>query len=221
MGVGETKNSPKHLLFFSISVRRTKKKYEKGISREIEDQIVHNRKLEMEAKIHQKSVTSCAAVLLNIFQKHRHKNKPCNCCTCMCHTYESKDKNSSEMVEINDNKFFNCKCNHECHKLSNCKKCEKLKQSKRRRPRKKIVKFQIQHTASMNSLTSPYKQVCSCDKLRNTLSLCKMVHGKPCADSLCSPVQRSLTEKNDYPGRFFNSACLESRYKLETLSQPR
>ncbi|XP_002159189.2 kinase suppressor of Ras 2 [Hydra vulgaris] len=213
----------------------------------------------MDAIIHPKSVTSCATVLLNIFKKRRNKYKPCKCCTCMCHMYESKDKNSSEMLEINDNKFFNCKCNHECHKLSNCKECEKLKQSKRQRPKKKIVKFQIQHTASMNSLTSPYKlkasmnsltspnrhttntssltspykltastnslalpyKVCSCDKLKNTLSLCKMVHGKPCSDSLCSPVQRSLIEKNDNQERFFSPFCSEIRNKSERLSQSR
>ena len=142
----------------------------------------------MENRVADKTMTTCASVLVALFQKRRKDKNSTQTkgrCSCLCHTYENKNKNLSEINEMNDNKFFNCKCNHDCEKLV-CKKCDNRKE-KRRKPVKKIVKFQIEHTGSMSSLASPNKQTtnphCSCDKLRHPLSLCKMLNGKPIAES--------------------------------------
>ena len=117
-----------------------------------------------------KPVARCTSILLALF--HKQKQKQHSRCPCLCHTYKHKNKNT---VEMNDNKFFNCKCyDDECQKQKKCSNCGlKLKRIKKQKSRHKVVRLQIEHTGSLNSLVSPNRVqgpslLCSaCEKRRN------------------------------------------------------
>lgn len=150
----------------------------------------------MENKMADKTVTTCASVLYALFQKKAKNNVKQTAtigltvpktfdkqrkCSCLCHTYENK----KDELKNETNKFFHCKCNSECELANkticeNCssfinkdkqkikKKKEKIKNSSKLK-KKKIVKFQIEHTGSLNNVGSPNKPRktnllnCTCD----------------------------------------------------------
>lgn len=155
----------------------------------------------MENKMADETMTTCASVLIAMFQKRRQSQKlPSDICgcSCLCHAYEKNPKGLSNLDELNDNKFFNCKCNGECQEYGSGKR--RTKKKIKRKKKKKIVKFQIEHTGSMNSLVSPNRsrtnQLCICDKIRNTSSFCKFLqHEKLNEETETSP--------NHHVGCFF------------------
>lgn len=165
-------------------------------------------------------MTTCATMLVALFQKQRQQvNKPHKGrCTCTCHTYSNKHKNITELNEMNDNKFFNCKCNHDCG--------SKLRKDKRKKTKKKkIVKFQIEHTGSMSSLQSPNRPTLppttSCDKLRNTLSLCKKLNGKSRTETFDSVNNLSglRSQSNSLRGQFLSPSIQRSHDLKQRLSR--
>jgi len=125
----------------------------------------------MDNKMADKTMTTCASVLYALFQKRPRK------CTCLCHTNKNKSKSkTTEYLELNANNFFHCKCSLDCQSLRrHCPKCGKPKYAKetkkrtaKKQMRKKIVKFQIEHTGSnTNLVTSPVNRknslLCTCE----------------------------------------------------------
>ena len=135
----------------------------------------------MENKMADKTVTTCASVLYALFQKRQRK------CSCLCHTNKNKNKTKLHVAELNADMFFHCKCSLECHALKlHCPKCGKAKyrvENKRKKRKKKILKFQIEHTASNVNLTSPKTKnnlLCTCElKPKCSPSLSHIINNKP------------------------------------------
>ena len=147
-----------------------------------------------------KTVTTCASVLYALFQKRQRK------CSCLCHTNYHKNKTKLHVAELNANMFFHCKCGLECHALKmHCPKCGKPKyharvDNKRKKlKKKKILKFQIEHTGSNTNLTSP--------KSRNSLlCFCEMMLPTKSSPSLSHIINRVTTphtfSPKPSPGKF-------------------